>query len=172
MNLNKKLLAAAALAVCSTAGYADAGGGALDLTSGSTFFGRADATGIFTDTWTFTLAGMSSLTGTASSSAVDSQDLDFGSVFIATQADPATPVATFAGNLGTDMNEFYSLAQTPLAPGAYAVVVNGTNSPLKAAYSGTLTIAAAAVPEPGTYALMFAGLGIVAFIGLRRRRPR
>jgi hypothetical protein len=36
----------------------------------------------------------------------------------------------------------------------------------------TLAVATEAVPEPGTYTFMLAGLGIVAFIALRRHRSR
>jgi PEP-CTERM motif-containing protein len=36
----------------------------------------------------------------------------------------------------------------------------------------TVAVPAEAVPEPGTYTFMLAGLGIVAFIALRRHRSR
>jgi hypothetical protein len=57
--MKKKLtLMAAALALVSTAALADNGGGPLDLSGGTAFFGRTP-TGVFTDIWTFSLAGPS-----------------------------------------------------------------------------------------------------------------
>ena len=41
-------------------------------------------------------------------------------------------------------------------------------TPASASYSGTLNISA--VPEPGGYALLLAGLGVVGTVGLKRRR--
>lgn len=41
-------------------------------------------------------------------------------------------------------------------------------TPASASYAGTLTISA--VPEPGGYALLLAGLGVVGAVGFRRRQ--
>ena len=41
-------------------------------------------------------------------------------------------------------------------------------TPASASYSGTLNISA--VPEPGGYAMLLAGLGVVGTLGLKRRR--
>jgi PEP-CTERM motif len=49
----------------------------------------------------------------------------------------------------------------------FTVVLTGTPN-LRAIYSGELT--ATLVPEPGTYGLLAAGLGIVAFAARRRRQ--
>ena len=40
-------------------------------------------------------------------------------------------------------------------------------TPASASYSGTLNISA--VPEPGGYAMLLAGLGVVGTLGLKRR---
>ena len=169
----KTILTAAALAAASLSSFADTGGGPLDLSAGNASFGRDTASGSFVDTYSFTLAGMSYVTsGTASSaSSGAAQDLDFGSVFITTSADPATAVLTFDGNLGSDANEFFSLAPTLLDAGSYLLIVKGTNTPDMASYNGTLAIAAA-VPEPETYALMLAGaLGFATRLRARRQAP-
>lgn len=52
--------------------------------------------------------------------------------------------------------------------GPFSVVLTGTPSNARAIYSGELTVTL--VPEPSTYALLAAGLGIVAFAARRRRQ--
>lgn len=56
-----------------------------------------------------------------------------------------------------------------LAAGSYHYLVNGTATSL-AAYSINSSAVAVPVPEPETYALFAAGLGMVGFIASRRRR--
>ncbi len=76
-----------------------------------------------------------------------------------------------ACNLGDDQDELYSLRSTLLAAGNYQLLIRGVNSPTQSSYSGILALSAApnAVPEPGSLALMLAGLG--AAVVLQRRKP-
>lgn len=57
-----------------------------------------------------------------------------------------------------------------LAPGNYDLQIFGTViGTIGAAYAGTITAFAVPVPEPETYAMMLAGLGLMAFISRRRK---
>lgn len=64
-----------------------------------------------------------------------------------------------------------------LIPGSYTAVVFGSpgsiNLPLRGGgtrevFAGTYGVTINAVPEPGTYALLLAGLGMMAFVARRR----
>ncbi len=74
--------------------------------------------------------------------------------------------ATFAA-IGIDTNPNDGFSFAGLAAGNYSLNFLGT-APAGGAYGGVLT----AVPEPETYALMLAGLGIVGFVAARRRAQR
>ena len=165
----RHLAALGALAVLSTSSFADAVTTPLDLSQGNTGFGRNNAIGSFIDTYTFTLSGSSYFaSATASSASSGTQDLDFTSLVIANASDVI--VATFAGNLGNDATEFYSLTSTLLSAGAYRLIVTGVNSPTQASYSGNIAISASVVPEPTTTAMVTAGLLAMGLLS-RRRKP-
>lgn len=69
------------------------------------------------------------------------------------------------------LGEFSQLDNVAVTAGnAYSYRVTGT---VVGAPSGayTFTAVAAPIPEPETYALMLAGLGIVGFVAARRRSP-
>jgi len=159
-------LAFSLLATASTVGFADNFSAPIDLSSGNASFGRNNAVGVFVDIYTFTLADSSwFLTSSASTSASGVQDLDFNTLTIRNSSDAV--VATYAGNLGNDANEFFALPQTLLTAGVYQIVVDGLNSATQASYSGTAAITA--VPEPASGALALAGLTAVGLLVRRRR---
>lgn len=77
--------------------------------------------------------------------------------------------------LGTSLNsgalDVWTLTRDNLALGNYYLQVSGTLvSNTSGSFGGAVMLAP--VPEPGVYGMMLAGLGVVGFIGLRRRQPK
>jgi len=71
-----------------------------------------------------------------------------------------------AGGVGSDSQLF----NTPLIPGvAYYYQVTGTATGAAGGVYNFLATAAP-IPEPETYTLMAAGLGVIGFLAMRRRR--
>ncbi|MFG6439591.1 FxDxF family PEP-CTERM protein [Roseateles sp. LKC17W] len=152
-----KLLAAASLvALSATAAQAvtlvDTFGGAHDSFETVTEAGIAAP---FFETYAFTLGSTSNVQVTFASFNV------LGAVGLYKAG--GTPVDSFAVG-GT---QFSGSDSWTLAAGSYFYGVSGTGT---AVGSYTLTSTVAAVPEPETYALLAAGLGIVGFVASRRRR--
>lgn len=79
-------------------------------------------------------------------------------------ADANSPSAPFAWT--------NALASGPIAAGVYQVHISGVMAasimPSPTGESGGIVLAA--IPEPETYAMMLAGLGLMGFIARRRRR--
>jgi hypothetical protein len=116
---------------------------------------------MFTDTFTFT-GGPAFAETTASlitiALAPGVQDITF------TAADLNGNALTFvaAGQADAGYGAWSSLAGP-----TFVLTVTGMTTGNPASYSGTLNVTP--VPEPGTYALMLAGLGAVGFIAKRRK---
>jgi hypothetical protein len=157
----KKLTLIAALAAASVSN-AWAVGGPLVFVGNTASFSTT-VSGSFTDTWTFNIAAPGA---TAATSATN---ISFGG---------AGGIAGFAGSLALSPLSSSSTGSPPLvvnvlagftgvlAPGAYSLIISG-NAGSGASYGGNVVLTP--VPEPETYALMLAGLGVVGFVATRRR---
>jgi PEP-CTERM motif len=149
--MNLKPLVASALVLASASAFA--AGGALGTLDDSTLvIGNPSVdTPFFFDTYTFTLGTVSDVFGGAYSVGI--------SGFTAVLQD-----ASFA-TVGTDSNLADGFSFEGLSAGNYALSLLGF-SQSGGAYGGV--VGATAVPEPETYAMFLAGLGMLGFM-IRRR---
>ncbi|MGB4810945.1 MAG: FxDxF family PEP-CTERM protein [Methylophilaceae bacterium] len=160
MKLNQ-LLVAVAIALSSATAMATNFTQNINVSGGTTSFGQAHAgtAGAFTDTYTFT--------GIASPSNINIGIFSFG--FSAAQNIDFTSVFLNGNVLDLSNGLFVSTANTPtnlLLSSPFTLIVNGISGS-NASYAGVLNVAA--VPEPESYALMLAGLGLVGF-AVRRQK--
>lgn len=91
-----------------------------------------------------------------------------GTYWVALEVRTGDTLAATLGNLAPSPLGNEAQWNAPLVgPGAYTA-----NDSLNSAFRifGTLTPVVSAVPEPSTYALMIAGLGLVGFVAHRRRK--
>ena len=143
-----KLIAAAALALAAGApAYASGPLGTL----GTSFIGANVSGWPWTDGYSFSLAAAGDLLGqTVATSGITGYSVTlYDSTFAAIGTDTTPAAFSFAG----------------LGAGTYYLTFVGTGT---GSYGGTLEVSA--VPEPETYALMLAGLGVVGFMAARRSR--
>lgn len=152
----------------------------LVLDEGSAYYGRTFGSGqfnnTFTDKWTFTISETSDLSSTFSSAArrvtlKGSKDLVITDFSLYQDPDTLALQGTNTSNASTGLDEWtidYSgLTHTPIS--SYFVQVTGTvNGTLGGQYSGDMALVSA-VPEPETYAMMLAGLGLMGAVARRRK---
>lgn len=171
----KSLVLAAALALTAAGAFAENQTFDIPLT-GPTPSGAYTAgfevqhtlAGAFEDTFTFTPSVSGLIKGSlVTTGALPFTDINFtsGSINgIAFNFSPTgvnevgfTPIAFAAGPV---ILKLFGIAGPSLAAGTQ----------MAGSYGGTLNIAVSAVPEPETYAMMLAGLGLVGFLALRRKK--
>ena len=176
----KSLVLAAGLALSATGAFAE--NQFLDLTGASTFSDGISSTnfdlvqhsaGAFTDTILFSASSIQGLlTGNIINTSFGaSSNIDFTKV-------------TLNGNTFTLTNagandKFGFLPDALSINGPVVMQIFGVAAPLLAAGSsiaadmhGSVNIAVAAVPEPETYAMLLAGLGLLSVIALRRKKAQ
>lgn len=171
MKLSHLACALAALAVTvGNSAYAVTNLGVLSPTTPLTFSQEslADAT-TFSDAYSFTLADVgSSLVGIVGSvySDMDSKIAGFSATL--TRPDSSTVLFDLTDvDLGGVGFQYLVQALATAPAGTYGLLVSGTTSTFAATYSIDLSVSA--VPESASLALMLAGLGVVGFVGSRRK---
>ena len=131
---------------------------------GNTASFSSSVSGAFTDFWTFNVVAP------GASAAASATNISFSG---------AGGITSFAGLLSTVSLASSATVNPPvvvnvlsgftgtLIPGAYNLRLSGTAGTGGASYGGNVVLTP--IPEPETYALMLAGLGVVGFVAARRR---
>jgi hypothetical protein len=133
------------------------------------------ATGNFQDEFRFSVLAPITLTASGmNTTALGLSNLDFGVVELrAGTGNAGSVIATYV-NQAQDAFGFEAtrLGALQLTAGSYTIVVNGKVTGAPARYDGNITFAAAAVPEPTTWAMLVGGFGILGAATRRTRRSK
>jgi hypothetical protein len=155
----------------------------LDLTDGSGFFGDTFAMNnngaTFADHFTFSVTGTTSSNFDAIISSISrSADtgLDISGLSLYRVGGGTGTGGTLGDTLvssGTSLHsgemDVWTLSSDSLAAGDYYVLVSGNMvSDTSASFGGAVMLAP--VPEPETYGMMLAGLGVLGFLARRRKQ--
>jgi hypothetical protein len=155
----------------------------LDLTDGSGFFGDTFAMNnngaTFADHFTFSVTGTTSSNFDAIISSISrSADtgLDISGLSLYRVGGGTGTGGTLGDTLvssGTSLHsgemDVWTLSSDNLASGDYYVLVSGNMvSDTSASFGGAVMLAP--VPEPETYGMMLAGLGVLGFLARRRKQ--
>jgi hypothetical protein len=155
----------------------------LDLTNGSGFFGDtfgANNNGAtFADHFTFTVTGTTPMNFDAIVSSISrSADtgLDFTGLSLyrvgggtGTGGTAGDTLVTSGTSLQSGNVDVWTLSSDNLAAGNYYMLVSGNLvSNTAASFGGAVMMAP--VPEPETYGMMLAGLGVLGFLARRRKQ--
>jgi hypothetical protein len=171
MKFSSLLGMTSAAVLCVAAGVASAAPSfAIDpMTGFGSFTDSKPATGSFTDYFTFNMpstatTGLSGIHVTGNSPLIDFTYLGLfqGTVGLGQYVTSASSI----GAQTLDLTSFILPGANPY-PNAYYVEVMGKASNGNPGYGGTISVSP--VPEPKTYAMLLAGLGLLAFTARRRR---
>ena len=194
--MNKSLIAGIVFATAtfgSSAVMAQTGGGTtstigntpqvLDLTDGSGFFGDSFAMSnngaTFADHFTFSVTGTSPMNFDAIVSSISrtaDTGLDFSALSLyrvgggtGTGGTAGDTLVSSGTSLQSGSMDVWTLSSDNLQAGDYFVLVGGNLvSDTSASFGGAVMLAP--VPEPETYGMMLAGLGVLGVLARRRKQ--
>ena len=97
--------------------------------------------------------------------------------YAALYSNPTGPTSGFNGDevllakVFSDANNEVHFSYSPTAAGNYFLLISGvTTGASGGAYSGSILVSAAPIPEPESYAMFLAGLGVMGAIAMRRKK--
>jgi PEP-CTERM motif len=155
----------------------------LDLTDGSGFFGDTFAMNnngaTFADHFTFSVQGTSPMNFDAIVSSISrtaDTGLDFSGLALyrvgggtGTGGTAGDTLITSGTSLQTGSMDVWTLSSDNLQAGDYYLLVSGNLvSDTAGSFGGAVMMAP--VPEPETYGMMLAGLGVLGFLARRRKQ--
>jgi hypothetical protein len=120
-------------------------------------------------TFTSSLAGFLSVTGSTSTNVNGGpNDVDFSSIFL-TGTGISSPI-NIPFTFNNDLIEQFGRSGIGILPGTFTVTFNGTAAGANGSFGGNVSFVQGAIPEPGTWAMMLLGFGMVGVATRRRRR--
>jgi hypothetical protein len=171
--------AAALLAVSGTAFSFDLTPPSVVLAPGGSFSNSIITDGSAEELFTFFWSGAAAFVTLSSTpnplASYSFASWSWGSCGADCTAPNRTPINTgsFPGSAPTNGPVGFATSPTSYAAGTYYYTFSGsdlsTTNNLTTALSLTTSIPMAPIPEPSTYALMLAGLGVVGFLARRRK---
>lgn len=159
MKLKQVILGLAAFFASASAMATNFNVGYNVLNPSTTSFNQVQTAGAFTDTYTFNYPGSGDLSASAISIGINAFNIDFTSVTL-------NGILLSISNSGS-LSTAFTVTDLINQPGPATLIINGISGNL-GSYGGNFNVAA--VPEPETYALMMAGLGLVGFAARRKQK--
>jgi hypothetical protein len=148
----------------------------LDLSDGSAFFGDTFAAGnagaTFDDHFTFSVTGTSGwnfdgIVASISRSADTGLDITGLSLYTS-----GNTLVSAGSQMSSGIFDIWTLSSSNLSAGDYYLAVSGNLVSDNAASFGGAVSLAAPVPEPETYGMMLAGLGVLGYMARRRKAAK